>query len=66
VRPSLSRLPGALGGVKKTPDGWCTMPGQPRVCCACGQPVRITKDAIWFATHRRLSFHFGCYLRRKR
>jgi len=31
-------------------DGWKAMPGQPRVCSICGEPVLIGRQSVEFRT----------------
>ena len=45
-------------------DSYKLMPGQPRVCHECGQPVRISSGEGYFSTLRKLTWHTACLPKR--
>lgn len=45
---------------KSTPDGWNTMPDQPRTCAGCNVKLVLSRDTIWLDTMRKLSWHMEC------
>jgi len=57
--------------LKETPkdrskDGWNSMLNQPRICEGCGERLIITgRDALWFSTFHKTSWHFRCKLYRE-
>lgn len=50
----------AKSGGSNSSLSWKEMPNQPRTCCECGDPIRITKDSADFSHDPLFSRHVRC------